>query len=274
MNETKIFLCTAGDTKYFQTKIFNLCLESYSKNNQLQKIIFLVDDKDENVNTYGIEKIFISWEEIESKNVNKCIQHGEFARYVTKANDEDILIFTDGDIVLQRDFTNQELELIKNLKSNHFLANFNLCYNSNMKQVLSYVGADIYKLTNFLLNNYISNINELENYKEMNTGVLIGRKKDFIKLANLYKEKYEELKSIITGFWNQQFLINIIINKYFNYDLLHYNFHTHIHHSIKTNDGCMPDYINGFGVPIPVIKNSNNKYTINNDIILFAHKFH
>lgn len=56
-----IFLCTAGDFNYFKNNVFNLCLKSYSKDTKMKKIVFLVEDEDKDVNTYGLEKIIIPW---------------------------------------------------------------------------------------------------------------------------------------------------------------------------------------------------------------------
>ena len=219
-----------------------------------------------------MKKIFVPWNEIKSKNSNRCIQHGEFAKFLDEASSDDIIIFTDGDIVLQRQFNDDEIDMILNLKSDEFYANYNMHKNSTMYRVIDYVGGDRNKLLRFVKNRLNIEEEDLKGYKEMNTGVLISSKENFLKLAEIYSEYYEEITQLIPGFWNQQFLINLIINKFFNYSDLSYDFHTHIHHSKLTSDGCIYDESTQMGVPYPVTK-KNNKFIINEKVILFAHKF-
>jgi len=268
----KIVLCTAGDKKYFNVEIFKKCLKSYSENTEIEKYVFLVDEEDDNVDTFGIKKIHIPWNDIKSKNTNKCIQHGEFARYLESLEEDDKIIFTDGDIVLQRDLHDEEKDRIFSLESGTFLANYNMHLGSNMARVLQYVGADVDILLEYLKKTFSLSLQELEKYKEMNTGVLIGSKKDFIRLSELYSEHYSNLSKIITGFWNQQFLINIIVNKFFSYKDLPYEFHTHTHHSIRTKEGCAYDNFHKMGVP-SIVTTRDEKFIINDTTILFAHKF-
>lgn len=266
-------LCTAGDKNYFQTSVFEKCLKSYAKETSLEKYVFLVDEEDCDVNTQGIQKIFINWKEINSKNTNKCIQHGEFARYLDFLDDDDKIIFTDGDILLQREFNQEELNLVQNLKENTFLANFNLHQNSNMLEVLFHLGCQPSQAQDFVQTNFSTSQSDLLFFKEMNTGVLVGSKKDFISLSEIYAQHYDELKKIVPGFWNQQFLINMVINKFFNYHPIGYEIHGHIHHSIPTITGCVPDIKRNMGVPSPITQ-KEGKYMINDKVILFAHKFH
>lgn len=270
----KIFLCTAGDSKYFDVPIFKMCLKSYSKNTQVKTRVFLVEDEDSKVNTYGIQKILCPWSEIRAKNSNRCIQHGEFVEVFKEANDDDIIIFTDGDIVLQRDFTEQEIQMLLSLNEGEFMANYNLHKDSRMSELFGRWFADPNRLFEYCNKYYGVTFEELKSFKEMNTGVLVGHKSDFRKLHQLYSRSYEQLKPIISGFWNQQFLINLIINKHFSYKDLSYQFHSHIHHSKRTPDrGCEFDHSHSNGVPSRVYL-EDGKFKIYGETILFAHKFH
>lgn len=272
MGKRKIYLCTGSDAGYFNSPVFKKCIESYSKSEKTINVVFLVEDNNQNVDTLEMKKIFVPWNEIKSKNSNRCIQHGEFAKFLDEASSDDIIIFTDGDIVLQRQFNDDEIDMILNLKSDEFYANYNMHKNSTMYRVIDYVGGDRNKLLRFVKNRLNIEEEDLKGYKEMNTGVLISSKENFLKLAEIYSEYYEEITQLIPGFWNQQFLINLIINKFFNYSDLSYDFHTHIHHSKLTSDGCIYDESTQMGVPYPVTK-KNNKFIINEKVILFAHKF-
>lgn len=269
----KIFLCTAADTHYFNNPMFRDCLESYSKNTEkVNKFVFLVDNNDSDVNTFGVNKKFINWQNIKSKNRNKCIQHGEFVNFFEECDDDDVIIFTDGDIILQREFSDDEIELIKNIPENTFLANYNYKFESTLEDINSV--ADLNILLSFLKRNYDIERQDLLDYKEMNTGVLIGRKKDFFALSELYQKHFDEISRIIDGIHCQQYLINVIINKYFNYIPLDYTFHSHAHHSIRNSDESYTyDKTHSCGVPSPLIL-KENKYHYENKEILFAHKLH
>ncbi len=272
MENRKIYLCTGSDSGYFNSPVFKKCIESYSKSEKTTNVTFLVEDQDQNVDTLSMKKVFVPWNEIKSKNYNRCIQHGEFAKFLDEANSDDIIIFTDGDIVLQRQFNDEEIDMILNLKSDEFLANYNMHKNSTMHRVIDHVGGDRNELIRFAKNRLDINEEELKNYKEMNTGVLISTKSNFLKLANIYSDYYTEITHLIPGFWNQQFLINLVVNKFFKYVDLPYSFHTHIHHSTLTDDGCIYNESTQMGVPSPVTR-KNNQYVIDNQVILFAHKF-
>jgi hypothetical protein len=269
-----IFLCTSADSNYFKTKIFNYCLKSYAENTQdIKKYVFLVDTEDFDVNTYDINKKFIDWNLIKAKNINKCIQHGEFVNFLPECNDDDIIIFTDGDIILQREFSDKEFEMIKNIPKNTFLANFNYKLNSTLEDIKNPSDMNS-KLLTFLKDNYDIDEDDLKSYKEMNTGVLIGRKKDFHKLSLLYEKTFYKIFEIINHFCSQQYLINVLINKYFNYLPLDYTFHSHAHHSIRNEDESYSyDTVHNSGVPSKLIL-KNDTYYYNNSVILFAHKLH
>lgn len=268
-----VFLCTGADKNYFSKRIFNDCLESYSNNTKkVQKYVFLVDNVDADVNTYGITKKYIPWEDIKAKNSNRCIQHGEFVNFFPECDDEDIIIFTDGDIILQREFSDKELEMIRSLPENTFLANFNYKLNSSLEDIKD--PATFGRICDFLKSRYDIEPGELKNYKEMNTGVLIGRKKDFKTLSELYAETHQELQSIINHFCYQQYLINVIIGKYFNYIPLDYSFHSHCHHSIRNGDESYSyNTLRNSGVPSRLILDGGN-YFYDDKVILFAHKLH
>lgn len=274
MSDKKIFLCTAGDENYFNNLGFQKCLTSYSKNTTFLPRVFLVEDNDMHVDTCGVKKILCPWKSIVAKNSNRCVQHGEFANFFDEARDDDIIIFTDGDIVQQRLPTDQEIEQISNIRSGVFMANYNIHKHSKLSRLLqdtNYANPEELKI--FCSTSFDVTYEDTYNYKEMNTGVLIGHKHDFLKLSKIYSSAYEQLRSIIPGFWNQQFLINLIVNKFFQYEDLRYQFHTHTHHSLRTSDGgAVYNQETKQGVPEPVI-NTDHGYTIHNEVILFAHKF-
>lgn len=270
----KIFLCTAANEKYFNTKTFQNCLSSYYKFTSNSKIIpkvFIVDKEDKLVETHGINKIFINQDKIKSPNYNYCIQHGEFSEYLIEANDDDVIIFTDGDIIMQREINEKEIDQILNLSDNTFLANYNLFNGSTLLDYYEQFSSKD-KLIDFLRKNFNIKIDDLKNMQEMNTGILIGTKKNFTELCNLYKKYYEEAKKVNSHFSNQQMLINILINKFFKYKNLSYEFHTHSHHSVRVNFNLYhKDLITKHGVPKPIHK-KNDLWFFDDKLILFAHK--
>ena len=266
----KIFLCTGADANYFNKPIFQNCLKSYStKTKKIERRVFLVENSNVDVETFGIEKKFIPWNEINSKNTNRCIQHGEFARYLPECGDDDIIIFTDGDIVLQREFTDEEIEMIKSLPENTFYANYNYRYRSSLEDIID--PNTIGRISDFLNRHYGISRNQLTEFAEMNTGVLIGRKKDFIKLSELYNEHHQELLGIIGHFCYQQYLINVVIGKHFNYKELDYTFHSHSHHSVKNGERYTFWPERNSGVPSDLIP-KDGIYHYKDTPILFAHK--
>src|SRR4030067_2830951 len=108
-----IYLITGSDKNYYP-KILPY-LNTLNEYSDFRNILLAIGFKPpENC---PIDWITIPEEVFTNITTNLCVQAGEFLPYCKDfLNGEDIIIFTDGDIRLQRKFNISELSMINNLK--------------------------------------------------------------------------------------------------------------------------------------------------------------
>lgn len=227
----KLVLATGSDKGYY-LRILPY-LESIQTNSNFDKnyLIYL----DEEPIKSGFKKIKVShikMDDCKVINQNNCIQHGEFlnSKEMIALKDEDIICFTDGDIILQRRMSSGELELLRNLGDNDVLVGYNASpddtlYNEAMR--LSYTGAVVPGLTDI----------DLRKIKVYNTGVLTMNKKTWWSVYKKYLEYWDRVDSMFTHYAKQQWLLSLIVNTMgYNVIEMSYQMHSHGHGGIPI--GC------------------------------------
>jgi calcineurin-like phosphoesterase family protein len=165
-------------------------------------------------------------------NQNNCIQHGEFlnSKEMTDLADDDVICFTDGDIILQRRMSSGEIELLRNLGDNDVLVGYNASpddtlYNEAMR--LSYTGAVVPGLTDI----------DLRKIKVYNTGVLTMNKKTWWSVYKKYLEYWDRVDSMFTHYAKQQWLLSLIVNT-MGYNVIEMSYQMHSHGHGGTPIGC------------------------------------
>jgi len=240
---TKIILATAATENYLG-KIQPYLESINNKSNFDKNILITLDCTATYPNLSNIECAFFDNGKVVNKNPNNCLQHGEFLKcdIFNSFNDNDIICFTDGDIILQRGLTESEKEQILSLKDNDVLVQ----YNAGPQDTLLQEGPR--------LKQKIQMDHSFSQYPCYNTGVVVCNIKTWKQIESMYDIIYPIAKNMFQHYASQQWVISYIINKCMNPIILDYSFHTHHHHGIIEGNNYR-----------------DNCIYHNDDIVLFAH---
>lgn len=183
----------------------------------------------------GIVYTNINPAQIQAPNDNTCIQHGEFL-FFDDYNDDDIVIFTDGDIRLQRWFSLEEMELICKLKYKDILLARNAAMRldpseDTLKAEASRLGPQ--KPVDVIFDE-LGYAEEVKNLRCFNTGVVICRA-DTYKLWCLdYMHMFKKIKPYFWHYAVQQWLMCLIAETEFNAIEMSKAIHAHGHYQLPT----------------------------------------
>jgi hypothetical protein len=186
------------------------------------------------------------------KNSINCLQHGEFIKsngFDDLIADDDVIVFTDGDMILQRNLSEDELIKFRNLKHGDIFIGYNESPTDNLLK-------EYHRL---LPTGYVPNIFkiDLSKIKCYNSGVIGATKSTFKKILDHYGKLYGEVDKMLRYYAKQQWLISYIIGtENFNIIEMGYEMHNHTHYS-----------------PSEGSRINNKIITYNDQIVLFKHKW-
>lgn len=158
----------------------------------------------------------------------ESLQHGGWLKYVP-IGDEETVIFTDGDIFLQRPLSDAELTDLCNWKKNQLGAS----YNAGPNQTLLHEAL-------YRLEPKIPDSEFLEVWTKftlrcpcLNIGVMIAQKQTYAMLHKLYMLNWENITRHLQHQARQQWLMSYTAFAYaMNVIILPYTFHTHMHYDL------------------------------------------
>lgn len=250
----KIILCTGADKKYLSNIHFKNYLKSINKNSNFdENILVYVGNDNISAGYDNISVCKIDPQYIVALNPNKCIQHGEF----TKASGfegisgDDVIIFTDGDMTLQRPLTDSEIEFLKNLKDDDVYVGYNASPTDTLYD-------EFYRLSPRKKHDKVFDI-DLKKIKVYNTGVLCMNKRTWAKLSWQYIELYgENINKLFKHYAKQQWLISFLLGV-FDYNVIEmpYDIHNHTH----------------YPSPIGTTIDENRVVRFNDKVVLFKHRW-
>jgi calcineurin-like phosphoesterase family protein len=250
----KIILATGVDEKYYNTNIFNNYVFSITKNSNFDKNFIFIIDYFTGFNIF--ENIEIK--NVLSKNItclpnNKCLQHGEFLKSYNlndDIQDEDVIVFTDGDMTLQRNLTLDEITFLHSLKDNDVYVGYNASPEDTLLD-------EFYRLNPTVSHDKIFDV-DISKIKIYNTGVLCMNKKTWERLSEEYIKLFPNIDTILTHYAKQQWLICFIIGTMnFNTIEMPYNIHNHTHY--PSPEGTSIDM--------------NGVVSFKGDVVLFKHRW-
>jgi hypothetical protein len=247
----KLILATGSDNRYL--KKIQTYLNSIELNSNFD-CNFLIYLGDENI-TLDYKKIKITnVNPIDYKNKNSinCLQHGEFLKskeFDELIDDNDVIFYTDGDMILQRSLNYDELINFRNLKHGDVFLGYNESPNDNLKN-------EYYRLkpTGYIPKEFNIDLSKIKCY---NTGVIGATKKTFRDIEKYYDSLYIKVDSMLRYYAKQQWLISFIIGTMgFNIIEMGYNLHVHTHYPIPKGAEKINDIV-----------------TYNGETILFGHNW-
>lgn len=206
-----IILATGSDYKYLP-RIWPY-LESIEHHSRASRnVVFVPVQGEENWFTRIRSLSRLEWrqvpvEQLKAKNPNNCLQHGEFLAFDNpKAEDNDIVIFTDGDIVLQRWFTAEELKWLSGLPENGVAVGLNEGpWGSLAREIrLLQPKTDVEAIRKVFPGDW----DQMPCY---NTGVLIARRSAYRRLCEAYIETFAKVDVLLGHYAKQQWLLSYLL---------------------------------------------------------------
>lgn len=155
---------------------------------------------------------------------NYCLQHGEFLDWVD-TNDDDVILFTDADLRMQRPFTDDELNWMRSFKTGQISCGYNA-------GPLDTLAAEAQRL------GMRCSMTELsERYGNLiqpcyNVGVTVARRDTWERLCNIYVDMYPDCQPLFHHVASQQWLLSWIMDRYLDVQIMPQTFHTHGHYAL------------------------------------------
>jgi len=250
----KLILATGSDLNYLSK--MRPYLKSIESNSNFDKnILVFVGEDDMQLPFKNIDIVNLPVGRIQSLNSNKCVQHGDFLNspaFDSMTEDDDVIIYTDGDIILQRNLSEDEIKFYNSFKDGDVYVGYNASPTDTLADEATRLGKT------GAVSPYV-NIGVWETTKVYNTGVLAMNKKTWVKLLERYNTLYPHVEPMFYHYAKQQWLISYIIgtDKEFNVIEMGYDVHNHKH----------------YPSPVGTSQDENGDVYFNNKKVLFKHKW-
>lgn len=248
----KLVLATGSDSNYLN-RISN-CIRSISSNSNFDENYLVYLQRSNEAVSFiapNVSSTYVNINEIKALNQNNCIQHGEFikARYLKELDDEDVIVFIDGDVEIQRPYNKKEESILRGLKDDYVYVGYNAGVTDTLYDEYKRLGPTMRVHEIFDV--------DLESLKVYNTGVLAMNKKTWNKLSERYIELFPFVDKMFTHYAKQQWLISFIIVTEMNVIEMDYTVHNHTHH------GIVPEST----------KDADRKVYYRGELVLFKHRW-
>jgi hypothetical protein len=222
-----IYLITGSDEGYYQKIVPYLdSISTYSPfKNVLLTVGFIKESPYSNV-----EYAYVPKKALTDITTNPCVQAGEWLQYFP-IEEDDIVIFTDGDIRMQRAPTEDEIRMIESVEQLEVLAGPNATHSGNtlinelhglkttwsdeqINTVFDYAGVSRKQIT-------------------LNMGVLICRYYTYRRIRNTTYDIFAWFPTVTEHMARQQWFMNLAIYAQCQVLLLPFTFHSHPHNGTQ-----------------------------------------
>jgi hypothetical protein len=200
----------------------------------------------------NIECYRLREEAISAPAQNSCIQHGDWLNADgLQVDDSDVVVFTDGDMYVQRALNDKERASLEKLQHGDIVVGANQFEGQTLLQEahnLGFTGKPWHGMNN----------EKVWRSPVFNTGCIAATVGTWRNLLSLYRAEWQDFAGVFQHYAKQQWLISYLLHAYsFNIKKMHYTFHLHNHGS------AMPS-----GSVWSVTKNA---LTYQGDIVLLRH---
>lgn len=250
----ELILATASDIGYLPR--MQKCMESMVENSNFDKNVFVYlksTDTDIRMTNDMIIMSVVDINSIEALNKNKCIQHGEFLKsggVFDGIKDEDVIVFIDGDVEIQRPMNEREIELFNGLKDDEVSVGYNASMTDTLRDEFERLQPTDGKDCKFYV--------DAKENKVYNTGVLAMNKKTWNKMCKEYIRLFPYIDSLFGHYAKQQWLISFILTTQgYTIKEMDYYIHNHTHHGVV--EGSRID--------------SERKVYYKDELVLFKHQW-
>jgi hypothetical protein len=187
--------------------------------------------------------------DMESQNGGQMLQNGNFAKLDCTLSDNDVICFTDCDIVMQRPFSEEEIKMLEHWPD----ATFGIGWNANPGDTLR---EEIQRIN--VSHHQLSVLNRYEGWENMgcyNCGVVVAKAKDWRALFAIFCKEFDLFYRTFPYKSSIQWLICWIVQRHFKHQLLDGSIHSHGH----------------FGIPEGVTLDEKREVFYNGTKVLFRH---
>jgi hypothetical protein len=155
----------------------------------------------------------------------ECIQHGSFVQ-VVPGKATDVLIYTDGDFLMQRPMDDSERALLR-LKKGQVAIGYNGSASETLQVEAGRLGQ---KISNEDMRRLWGYWESLSIY---NVGCIAATRATWRTLHGIYMDRWQDVCDSFEHQARQQWLISWIIRSYFKPVILPWSFHAHGHFGMK-----------------------------------------
>jgi glycosyltransferase involved in cell wall biosynthesis len=175
----------------------------------------------------NIKFVYMDGLDLQARNHNFCIQHGDFLQ-VTKdvIEDDDVIVFIDVDIKVQRGFTKAEKEWLNGFVDKP--DTIGVAMNAGRTDTLHREFQRLQARPGY--NTWMAEEIFPGNHRLMkcfNTGVLVGTKSAFSDMKMYYDDNFDAVDELFGHYAKNQWLMSWVIQYHMYYELLDGSFHTH-----------------------------------------------
>lgn len=252
MDESKkeIYLVTGVNESYLPKA--SAYIETMHRNSNVRNIVITLDFEIPEIyreEYRSVRFVKISSDDVKSPNSNSCMQHGGFLSALDFVQDDDIIIYTDSDIKMQRGFSAAELDMLGIFGDDCVGASYNESDSDYLSEEAKRLKPNV---SIEQLEAGFPSINKLMTY---NTGVVVANYRTYGKLYDLYNRYWEDFKGMFKLAAKQQWLLSYLIGSYFKPKLLPALIHTH---------GKYP-------VSLRVKEDAGYRFLIGSEMVVFNH---
>lgn len=249
-----IILATGSDLNYLSK--MRPYLKSIETNSNFDKNILVFVGEDEMTLPYkNIDVVNLPIKNIQSLNSNKCVQHGDFLNsepFNSMTEDDDVIVYTDGDIILQRNLSEDEIKFYKSFKDGDVYVGYNASPTDTLELEANRLGKTGVVSTGIEIGLWAKT-------KVYNTGVLAMNKRTWKTLLNYYNEMYPLVNPMFYHYAKQQWLISYIIGVKPEFNVIEMGYDIHNHKHYPSPEGTAQDM--------------NGDVYFKNKKVLFKHKW-
>lgn len=250
----KVVIATGFDRAYFpKTRDY---IDSVAEHGEFDDYVALclnfLPNNEEQIHPWRY--VYVNEQQVIAPHTNRCMQHGAFISFLN-LNHDDVVLFTDSDMRMQRKMWPEEMSILKTLKHGELFVGENKDANETLYEEAAY-------LRSFVPVESLSDVFKAANIKTAkcyNTGVMAGTVSTFATILEEYAMNIGDTDYIFEHYARQQWLISYVIacRDDVSVRVMPATFHTHGCHGVK-----------------PGIAYNGLSYTHHGVDVLFAHNLH
>ncbi len=226
-----IIACSATENYLEQIKPYLVSLNTYSIAKNVLVCVGFEPPQEYFADLPRVEWVTITHEQNEgAPEGTNSIQHGSFIDLVSD-DDDDTIIYTDGDMIIQRPFTMAEQGYLRDM----WQGEVGVSYNSGPSEMLIHEAMRLQPRGTEL--EVIKRWGDLiETEPCFNIGVLVARKKTWRAIHKYYMEMWKTASDYFQHRARQQWLVCYTMAcLHLNRRIRPYSFHTHSHYGLPAN---------------------------------------